>query len=100
VKILTKPEKVKIVLQHLNEVETRCTYGALGGYLEIPANFVSNFLGPKRPEASWIVRKDNHVPTGYSEKQKHPNLENSPYVIETTSELEISLAQAAIEAGS
>ncbi len=75
------------ILQHLNTAKRRCTYGALAGLLEVHAREVSQYLGDKRPEASWVVRKDTGRPTGYAPDQLAEGLCDGPAPITDPEEL-------------
>ena len=66
---------VKEVLDSLNAVKVRCTYGALGGLLGVPPwNVAKRYLGDRRPRASWVVNQRERTPTGFSHEQMHPDL--------------------------
>lgn len=78
----------KEVLDCLNTVNVRCTYGALGGLLDVPYRRVGQYLGEKRFEASWVVNKSTRKPTGYSQAQMHPELFTNEKVIHESDELD------------
>ena len=59
------------VLCYLNANCIRATYGAVGGVIGVPAQSVGKYLGNIRPQASWVVRKKDGRPTGYSDQQEH-----------------------------
>ncbi len=70
------------VLAYLNHERRRCTYGALGDILGVPARFVARlYLGERRPYVSWVVNKKSRLPTEIKEHDKHPDLESNPAVI-------------------
>ena len=75
------------ILDCLNTRRVRCTYSAVADYLGIGPLDVSRLLGKRRPEASWVVSKNSHLPTGYSEYQFHPELCKNEVVITTGTEL-------------
>lgn len=78
----------KKVLDYLNEVEIRCTYGAFGELTDTPARSVAQkHLGQRRPEASWVVNGETKKPTGYLPGEMHSNLFNNETVITTGKEL-------------
>jgi len=81
------PGTIGKVLDALNRHKTRATYGAVAGYLGTQARSVSQLLGARRPEASWVVSKRNGLPTGYSRAQRHKDLQSNCRIIETTQEL-------------
>ena len=76
------------VLDCLNAVKVRCTYGALGGLLEVPHRRVGQYLGEKRFETSWVVNRRTKKPTGYSQAQLHPELFKNEKVIYESDELD------------
>ena len=80
-------ELVNEILEFLNEERIRCTYGAVGEILEVPARSVSMYLGERRTAASWVVSKANGKPTGYKDYQRHPDLCRKKYVIRSGTEL-------------
>lgn len=78
----------KEILDYLNEVEIRCTYGAFGELTDTPAQSVAQkHLGEKRPEASWVVNSETEKPTGYLPGELHPNLFKNEVIIRTGKEL-------------
>jgi len=88
---MTKQETVRLVLKKLNERKIRCTYGAVADLLRVPPVGVSQYLGDKRPEASWVVGKSTKLPSGYAPSDYHPELLSSEYVIESGGELKLLL---------
>ncbi len=66
------------VLAYLNHEKRRCTYGALGGVLNVPAQKVGDYLGMRRPQASWVVCKATGLPTGYTEDQLAEDFPSKP----------------------
>ena len=75
------------ILECLNAQKIRCAYTALAKYLGIEAKDVGQKLGPRRPEASWIVNSWTHEPTGYSPHELAPDLFTNNRVISTEAEL-------------
>ena len=75
------------ILDYLNAEQFRCTYGAVAEYLEIRPTEVSQLLGRRRPEVSWIVSKATRMPTGYGRHQIHPDLCKRNHVITSGPEL-------------
>jgi len=63
-----------IVVEFLNSARIRATYGAVAEVIGGIAQGVSQRLGEKRPEASWIVNGDTRLPTGYAPTEMHPLL--------------------------
>ena len=88
---------IEMILSCLDKTKTRCTYGAVGSVLGVDAKSVGALLGKKRPEASWVVSKAKHEPSGYSEEQKAPDLYANPEVIDGENELRALLAKCGQE---
>jgi hypothetical protein len=62
------------VLDFLNRNKLRATYKDVAGFLRVPAHSLAVLLGPRRPEASWVVNGETGKPSGYSEPEYHPDL--------------------------
>ena len=58
-------ELAKKILCELNRRKTRATYGAVGCILGVLPRYVGKYLGDPCAKASWVVRKDTKMPTGY-----------------------------------
>ncbi len=56
---------IEKVIDFLNEVRIRATYGVVGEALGIPAQQVGGMLGERNSRKSWIVSARTHFPTGY-----------------------------------
>ncbi|MEO1081755.1 MAG: hypothetical protein AAFY29_19510 [Pseudomonadota bacterium] len=84
-------EKVKAILDYLNKVETRCTYGAVADVLGVDPKSVGSYLGERRPYASWVVNSRTHEPTDYTDAEKHPNLYRTDRIIESAEVLRRNL---------
>jgi alkylated DNA nucleotide flippase Atl1 len=78
-----KAGKLKQILDYLNEVKTRTTYGVIAELLDVNPRSVGQLLGEKRPEASWVVNSKTKEPTDYSEAEKHADLYRTERVIES-----------------
>ena len=90
--IIQRKKLVNEILEFLNEKRIRCTYGAVGVVIGVPAIAVNEkLLGSKRPEASWIVNSDTRRPTCYTENQYHPDLLKSNEIIDSGLELRNAL---------
>ena len=86
---MTKEERQELaekILCELNKRKTRATYGAVGCILGVPARTVYHYLGCRRPKASWVVRQDTEMPSGYKRWQLAEGLCHSP-IIKSCSEL-------------
>lgn len=81
------------VLGLLDAMKNRATYSAVATVLGIEPKEVGGLLGGRRPETSWIVRNDTKLPTGYSEKQRHPDLYQSEKILNDGNELESLLIE-------
>ncbi|MDE2760722.1 MAG: threonine synthase [Paracoccaceae bacterium] len=76
-------DTVERILDFCNQEEIRVTYGAVAGVIEVLPSFVGNHLGVRSKRSSWIVREDNHKPSGYKPNQIHENLFKNPEVIKS-----------------
>lgn len=65
---------VQQVLDFLNRNKLRATYKDVAGFLRVPSQALGDLLGPRRPEASWVVNDETGKPSGYSEPECHPDL--------------------------
>ena len=77
---------IETILEYLNAVPVRATYGAVGDVLGVRPQAVPRLLGARRPEASWIVSSSAGEPTGYPPDQVDPRLPGT-HVIRTGDEL-------------
>lgn len=75
------------ILDYLNRAQVRCTYAAAAEVMGVPKRSIGRYLGDPRPYASWVVAKQTGEPTGYSDKDKHPQLHSWKHVITTGEEL-------------
>ena len=71
---------IETILEYLNAVPVRATYGAVGDVLGVRPQVVPRLLGTPRPEASWIVNGSTGEPTGYSPEQVDPRLAGTPVI--------------------
>ena len=62
------------ILQFLNDQQVRATYGAVADVLGVIPRSLGALLGPRTPEASWIVSAATGLPTDYSQNETHPAL--------------------------
>jgi len=90
-------DTVERILDFCNEKEIRVTYGAVAEVIEVIPHSVGNDLGAPSKRSSWIVRKDNHEPSGYLPNQIHENLFNNQKVIECGKELIVELKTSGFE---
>lgn len=86
---VTNTKKVKVILDYLCTIQTRCTYAAIAEVLGIEPQSVGRYLGQMRPEASWVVNGKTGEPTGYTRtSQKHPCLYKNQLIIRSGNELQ------------
>jgi hypothetical protein len=62
------------VLRFLNDEQIRATYAAVAEVVGVVPRALATHLGPRRPEASWIVSAENGLPTDYDQTEWHPAL--------------------------
>ena len=77
---------IETILDYLNAVPVRATFGAVGEVLGVRPQAVARLLGARRPEASWIVNGSTGEPTGYAPDQVDPRLPGT-HVIRSGDEL-------------
>ena len=77
---------IETILEYLNGVPVRATYGAVGEVLGVRPQVVPRLLGARRPEASWVVNGTTGEPTGYAPDELDPRLPGTR-VIRTGDEL-------------
>lgn len=88
---------IETILDYLNAVPVRATFGAVGEVLGVRPQAVSRLLGARRPEASWIVNGSTGEPTGYTPDQVDPRLPGT-HVIRSGDELRSCLERHAVAA--
>ena len=88
---------IETILDYLNAVPVRATFGAVGEVLGVRPQAVSRLLGARRPEASWIVNGSTGEPTGYTPDQVDPRLPGT-HVIRSGDELRSCLERHAAAA--
>ena len=69
------------ILRFLNDAKVRATYGAVAEVLGVTPRSMGVRLGPRRPDASWIVSAENGLPADYSQDEWHPELLSSGEII-------------------
>ena len=85
---------IQTILDCLNSVAVRATYGAVGEVLGVRPQVVPRLLGARRPEASWVVNGTTGEPTGYAADETDPRLPGT-HVIRTGDELRACLEGSA-----
>ena len=88
---------IETILEYLNAVPVRATYGAVGEVLGVRPQVVPRLLGARRPEASWIVNGGTGDPTGYTPDEVDPRLAGT-HVIRSGDELRRCLERHAAAA--
>jgi hypothetical protein len=81
-----RAECQELIIATLDQHHQRATYGALAGIVGGLARSVMSGK-PKVQRNSWIVSVDTHLPTGYPDNAKHPNLTERDPVLETPNQL-------------
>ena len=84
-------EKIRIIIDYLNKVKTRCTYGVVAEILGVTSQSVGKHLGERRPEASWVVNSKTGDPTDYTDSEKHPELYRTNRIIKSAEVLRRNL---------
>ena len=79
------------VLTFLNEEQIRATYGAVGEVIGVSPKALGTSLGPRRPEASWVVSAENGLPADYDQTDWHPALLSRGEIIASGRELLLRL---------
>jgi hypothetical protein len=69
------------IMDCLDEHHQRATYGAIAGLVGGAAHGIGRRLGQKTERNSWAVNRRTGWPTGYSEDQVHPSLQEKAEVI-------------------
>ena len=82
-----RKELVRKILAKLDKCKTRMTYSAVACLLDVQPQGVGKWLGERRPEASWVVRKKDGRPSGYETGQCHPCLYCKRHVIKSCCKL-------------
>jgi hypothetical protein len=80
------------IVEFLNDSQVRATYTAVGEVLGVVPRSVGALLGPRRPEASWVVNASTGMPTGYGQQEMHPALFHGGEIIATGREMALRLA--------
>ena len=80
--------KLDEIIQFLNHAQIRATYGAVAACLGVAPISMGARLGPRQLQASWIVRAETGLPTGYAAHELHPALRNKTEIIDDGPELE------------
>ena len=82
-----RKELVPKILAKLCKMKTRMTYSAVACLLDVQPQEVGKWLGERRQEASWVVRKKDGRPSGYKTWQCHPDLCCKRHVIKSCCQL-------------
>ncbi len=67
-------DKITLIIDYINEVQTRCTYNAAAEALGITTHALKKHLGEPRPETSWFVSATTEEPLRHDDSDKHPEL--------------------------
>lgn len=74
-------DKIRVVVDYINQVKTRCTFNAAAKALGITPQALKKQLGEPRPEISWFVSPTSGEPMRYTDSQKHPELYRTARII-------------------
>lgn len=96
------------VVEGLNRQRIRATYGAVAGVIGVLPIGVGAQLGrwnarhcvaeeARQPRLSWIVNQGTGQPVGYTDDQKHPELERTDEIVDTPERLRELLESASDE---
>ncbi len=80
-------DKIRVVVDYINQVKTRCTFNAAAKALGITPQALKKELGEPRPEISWFVSPTSGEPMRYTDDQKHPELYRTSRIITSASVL-------------
>ena len=79
------------VLAFLNDQQIRATSAAVAEVIGVVPRALGGQLGPRRPEASWVVSAENELPTHYDQAEWHPALLSRGEVIKSGRELTLRM---------
>jgi hypothetical protein len=79
--------KLADIVRFLSEHKVRATYGAVAEVLGVLPRSMGARLGPRNPQASWVVRLDTGMPSGYSTQEMDPELTTRTELIRNGAEL-------------
>lgn len=80
------------ILRFVSDQHVRVTYGAVAEVLGVNPRAIGGVLGPRRPEASWIVNAGTGLPTDYSEDEWDPALLSQAEIISSGRALILRIA--------
>ncbi|MDQ3081325.1 MAG: hypothetical protein M3R07_03830 [Gemmatimonadota bacterium] len=70
------------IIEQLDRFHQRATYGAVAAIVDkSPRSLMSG--RERNPRSSWIVSRESGAPSGYSEEQLHPALEERENILST-----------------
>lgn len=81
------------ILEFLNHEEVRATYAAVAEVLGVIPRSIGARLGPRRPEASWIVSATDGLPAEYTQDEWHPALLSQAEIISSGRMLALRLSK-------
>ncbi len=74
------------IIDQLDRFRQRATYGAVAAVLNrAPRNLMSGRARSQRE--SWIVSRNDGMPTGYQPEQVHPEIKSRDQILKTAEEL-------------
>jgi len=84
-------DKIRVIIDYINEVKTRCTFNAAAEALGITPQVFKKELGESRPEVSWFVSPTSGEPMRYTDEEKHPELYRTSRIITSAKVLKRNL---------
>ena len=83
------------ILDALEHARQRATYGAVASLVgKTPRTLMKG--RERSTHHSWVVNRNNGLPTGYDETLLHPELRQNEHIIDTREELEAWLATSTL----
>jgi hypothetical protein len=84
--VATEQHSLDSILEQLDQYHQRATYGAVAGVVNSSPR--SLMVGRDRnPQSSWIVSRQNGLPTGYTDEQLHESLTDRDRILGSPDEL-------------
>ena len=79
-------QSIDSIVEQLDRFRQRATYGAVAGVLKLsPRNLMSGRSRNQRD--SWIVSRNDGMPTGYEPDQVHPEIKSREQVLSSAEDL-------------
>lgn len=79
-------QSIDSIIDQLDRFRQRATYGAVAAVLNrAPRNLMSGRARSQRE--SWIVSRNDGMPTGYQPEQLHPDIKSRQQILKSAEEL-------------